>query len=339
MTGVEIPGGLLLATYFYFVRKENKLKQALLAFLFVALAVCCSKSFFRFSLNLPDLGINISYLGLACIGPFIWLYVKNVKKMDVNNLHVREYIHFIPSLLGFLAITVMGKDFAESLYMYTTYLMSIYLLVSWRFVFMERNSMDKVLLRWNLVLLAMVTLFCMNYLFQYYTNEILNYTITSGISSFLFYTMFFISLKNPVLFPKKQIRIKGDPNVIEKVKSAIKKDKIYRVPSLTLDKFSKELGYPSYLVSRSIKAEYEKSFSEFINHLRIQEVMEKLPEREEEHHKIEGLAYSVGFNTPSTFYTAFKKVTGMSPTEYEEQFLAVDNSSPPKHLHNNTLKL
>lgn len=325
LSGIAIPGGLLLAIYFYYVRKENKLKQTLLALLFVSLAVRCSKSFFCFSLNLPELGMAISYLGLACIGPLTWLYVKNAQKMDLNSLHAREYLHFLPAVFGFMAITVLGKDFAVELYMYTTYLMSIYLLVSWALLLKGGQGMENVLVRWNMVLLTTVTLFCSIYLFQYYTNELLNYTIASGLSSLLFYTLFIVSLKNPMLFPKKQVRKKGDPKVLEKVRLAINRDKIYRVPSLTLDKFSKELGFPSYLVSRSIKAEYEKSFSEFINHLRIQEVIDKLPEREEGHHKIEGLAYSVGFNTPSTFYAAFKKVTGMSPTEYEEQLLGMDN--------------
>ncbi|WP_182859122.1 helix-turn-helix domain-containing protein [Flagellimonas aequoris] len=325
LSGIAIPGGLLLGAYFYFIRKENRLKLGLLAMLFAALAIRCSKSFFCFSLNLPDMGMAISYLGLACIGPITWLYISNAPKAEFKTLRKQELLHFLPSLLGFVAITFYGKEFAVELYMYTTYLMLVYLLISWGYMIKHSNKITGPLFKWNIILLTTVTLFCLIFLFQYYTNELLHYTIASGVSSFLFYALFFISLKTPILFPKKKPVQKGDPEVIQKVNQAIKKEKIYRVPSLTLDKFSKELGFPSYLVSRTIRAEYEKSFSEFINHLRVQEVIEKLPEREQEHHKIEGLAYSAGFNTPSTFYAAFKKVTGMSPTEYEEQFFGVDN--------------
>ena len=53
-----------------------------------------------------------------------------------------------------------------------------------------------------------------------------------------------------------------------------------------------------------------------MNELRVKEVKQKLAGGSDV--KIEGLAYDVGFNTPSAFYAAFKKETSLSPREYQQ---------------------
>lgn len=37
--------------------------------------------------------------------------------------------------------------------------------------------------------------------------------------------------------------------------------------------------------------------------------------------KIESIPYNAGLNTPSAFYSAFKKTTGINPTEYQKKYL------------------
>lgn len=320
-SGISIPGGFLVAAYFFYIRKEHRLKVNLLSALFVALSLRCSKSFLCFSLGMPNFGMALGFLGLASIGPLLWIYVNYANNVGVSRIKTKDYFHFIVTIIGFFAITVFGREFAAELYLYTTYLLLFYVAMAWRRFLQFQKKSNKDLRTWNQMLLTSITVFCGIFLAQYHTDYIVNYTIGAAFASATFYILLYFALKTPVLFPKKQKNRKSDPQVIKKVQRAIDVEKIYRQPSLTLDQFAKELGHPSYLVSRTIKTEFEKSFSELINHLRIQEAIQELSQNSQEYQKIEGLAYAVGFNTPSTFYAAFKKVTGMNPTEYQHQMI------------------
>jgi AraC-like DNA-binding protein len=59
-----------------------------------------------------------------------------------------------------------------------------------------------------------------------------------------------------------------------------------------------------------------KSFNEFVNEYRIEEVKKRLVEKGNEHLTISGIALDCGFNSQATFQRAFKHVTGVSPKEY-----------------------
>ena len=69
-------------------------------------------------------------------------------------------------------------------------------------------------------------------------------------------------------------------------------------------------------LSQVINTEHNKNFREFINTLRIKEAEKLLKETSL---KIEAVAYETGFNTISTFNIAFKKETGITPSEYRKK--------------------
>ena len=88
---------------------------------------------------------------------------------------------------------------------------------------------------------------------------------------------------------------------------------------MNLQQFSTDYDIPSYLVTRSVKELYGKSFPETLNHFRIEKIKEMLLDPKKEHLKIESLAYEVGYTSPSAFYAAFKKSTGQTPTAYQKK--------------------
>jgi AraC-like DNA-binding protein len=59
------------------------------------------------------------------------------------------------------------------------------------------------------------------------------------------------------------------------------------------------------------------TFHDLINTHRIEEAKKMIldPELNE---TIEGIAYLVGFNSKSTFHSAFKKFTGLTPSQFKE---------------------
>jgi len=63
----------------------------------------------------------------------------------------------------------------------------------------------------------------------------------------------------------------------------------------------------------------EKNFSDYINSLRVDEAKKLLKNADFEAYTIVAIGLECGFNSKSTFYTAFKKFTGQTPTAYRKQ--------------------
>jgi AraC-like DNA-binding protein len=74
----------------------------------------------------------------------------------------------------------------------------------------------------------------------------------------------------------------------------------------------------SELISRT----YNESFFDFINRHRIEEIKLRIEDPAHDSYSLLGIAMDCGFNSKSSFYTAFKKFTGITPSEYRNQKLA-----------------
>ncbi|HMB62862.1 MAG TPA: AraC family transcriptional regulator [Eudoraea sp.] len=90
----------------------------------------------------------------------------------------------------------------------------------------------------------------------------------------------------------------------------------YRDADLDLRKLARKLGLPYYQLSSLINHKYHQNFNEFINRMRIEEVVNALLSEEHHNFTIMGLAQRAGFNSGSAFYSAFKKETGTTPKRF-----------------------
>jgi AraC-like DNA-binding protein len=70
--------------------------------------------------------------------------------------------------------------------------------------------------------------------------------------------------------------------------------------------------YLSYIINREMGI----SFNDFINKYRIEHLKRLLDQQDVGLYTLEGLAYASGFNSRSTFYRAFYKITGSMPSEF-----------------------
>ncbi|THV59209.1 AraC family transcriptional regulator [Flagellimonas alvinocaridis] len=315
-SGIAIALGFLISFYLLFVRNEQRFKLKFLGFLFMALSLRIVKSILFFSGEIPNLAVAIGYLGLSCIGPLLWLYFKYFD-VETQKLAPKDLLHFIPALIGMVHIALSQNPVASFYYLYTTCGLFIYVLAAW-FKFRQYGESKAVFHKWNSLLILTVGCFGGIFLFQFYTDTMYNYAMGAVVAAIMVFGLLVFLLNNPVLFPSKKKSIAVDSSLINRIKSELNTQKIYQEPSLTLDKFAKKLNHPAYLISRIIKQEYGMTFPELINYCRIQQVAAALSNGRGKNVKIEALAYEAGFNTPSTFYTAFKKFTGMNPTEFQK---------------------
>ena len=91
---------------------------------------------------------------------------------------------------------------------------------------------------------------------------------------------------------------------------------------LTLPQLAAELDCSVNHLSQAINAGFGVGFFDFINQYRIQKAMGLLCNSEPQADAILNIALSVGFNSTSTFYAAFKKTTGQTPAQYRREKVA-----------------
>lgn len=120
--------------------------------------------------------------------------------------------------------------------------------------------------------------------------------------------------------PQDKLSSKTDA-YFENLMTLMHEQKLYTDVELTLQNLSEKLGISAGYLSKIINQKEEKSFFEFVNEFRVQEVKEKLVDKEYEHYSILGIAMESGFKSKTTFNTVFKKFTGQTPSSYQRQFL------------------
>jgi len=104
----------------------------------------------------------------------------------------------------------------------------------------------------------------------------------------------------------------------EKIKILMTTDKLYLDPDLTLKDLSSRLNLHSNHISRIINEKFEMSYNDYINMHRIEDVKEKLLNPETNTKTVLEIMYETGFYSKSVFNTAFKKFTGITPSEYRK---------------------
>lgn len=89
--------------------------------------------------------------------------------------------------------------------------------------------------------------------------------------------------------------------------------------SLTLYDLSDQINIPSKDLSLLINRDLNQHFFDFVNGYRIRMAMDILKDPAKKAFTVLEILYEVGFNSKSSFNTAFKKYTGFTPTEYRKK--------------------
>ena len=111
---------------------------------------------------------------------------------------------------------------------------------------------------------------------------------------------------------------KARDKILEDLLYKLKKEKIYLQSDITVDRLATMLETNNKYISRVINEEFNTSFINLINEYRVNKARELMTDSKTEHFTMEAVAYDVGFNSVSTFNRAFKKVTGLVPSQYKK---------------------
>ena len=106
--------------------------------------------------------------------------------------------------------------------------------------------------------------------------------------------------------------------VVERLQNLLEKEFLYRDPNLRLTSMAKIMDIRPNILSRIINEHYNLNFNQLINNYRIEEVQQKLADPKFDKYTILGIAFEVGFNSKSSFNSAFKNKLGLSPKEFRK---------------------
>lgn len=106
---------------------------------------------------------------------------------------------------------------------------------------------------------------------------------------------------------------------LENLKCIMEKEKPFLDPELTLQSLSEMLSVQPHHLSQVMNEKLNMSFFDFVNSYRVNEAKHLLISPDKSHLTVLAIAGEAGFNSKSAFNTAFKKFTGLTPTEFKRQ--------------------
>ncbi|WP_299121441.1 AraC family transcriptional regulator [uncultured Tenacibaculum sp.] len=123
------------------------------------------------------------------------------------------------------------------------------------------------------------------------------------------------SEEKTVKYASSGLNNEASKDIKERLLQFMKEYKPYLKPKLRIKELSEAINIPSHHLSQVINESFQQNFYEFINSYRIEEAMKILKDPKYKNYTYESIAFEVGFNSRSAFYTAFKKIHNTTPSK------------------------
>jgi AraC-like DNA-binding protein len=115
------------------------------------------------------------------------------------------------------------------------------------------------------------------------------------------------------LFPNLDIE-----NEKIRLNELMKNEKPYLDNELGLPKLAQLCQLSTHELSYLLNEGFEENFYEFVNRYRVEGSKKLLADTKFQHLNMVGIAFESGFNSKTAFNTAFKKLTGQTPSEFRK---------------------
>ncbi|WP_169630326.1 AraC family transcriptional regulator [Flavobacterium sp. ASW18X] len=245
----------------------------------------------------------------------------------------RWHIHCIPFLVIIIVVGTIWPYTAYSEYwskwvMKAIYLQwFIYLATSFKFIkpILKNYKALKGLSRTDLWCLSVyfgITFIWLAYIFGAYTSYIVG-AISFTFILYIIGLLLALNVSKTLLFFKQKEKYNNKTITQEKAReiensiSILIDKELFLKPNITLSEFASGIKITKHTLSQYLNEQKGKSFNRFINELRVEKAKEYLVVKH--NYTMESIGYDSGFNSKSTFFKAFKKVTGLTPLEYQKR--------------------
>ncbi len=324
--------GAILAIYFLFFSRKQRKASIFLGALLLVLSVRIGKSvFFHFNDDLANSFIHIGIMACSLIGPLLLLYTLNALRPN-RGIKWYDVLHLIPVII--VVIVAVQRPYHEHRKIWAYMIRSIYWI--WLFyeiiagyylkdTFKQLFSKKHKLTDEAILLLSVYIgtfIICIAYLTSRYTS----YIVGALSFTFIFYILGLMIFARARARNRHSKAIKSNKNPIDgdleqklttDIALLMNEEKIYKDSNLKMPQLAKMLHITPHQLSQFINNNLGQNFSQFLNEYRIQEAETLLLSSNEI--TIDAMAYECGFNSTSSFYTAFKKIHGVTPATFRKQ--------------------
>ena len=286
----------------------------------------------------------IFYLYGFVYGPIFYLYSKSLIYKSFK-FSIKQLYHFTPTFLisiflstNFISSLSIAPLIYVSLLLYLT--LSIREIVIFRKVIKDTQSSkarkNLVWLQWTIII------FCMSLFLDIVDQFLFNMDLIFGASLMhlslllLVNWMYYRGLKQSKMFlgiseidqkisfdtnkvkgnlcPSNQDRIE-----IDRIKEFMDTNNVFTNPDLSLNQLAEYLEISPRRLSYLINNFLNQNFMSFINSYRLDRAKYQLLNPKKSDETISEIMYDVGFNSKSSFYTLFRKNTGLTPSEFKKK--------------------
>lgn len=99
----------------------------------------------------------------------------------------------------------------------------------------------------------------------------------------------------------------------------IVEEKWFKNQKLTVNEVARELGVPRQQISEVLNVHMQTGFQDFLNKYRVDEFIHCLQNDIYKDYTLLAIANEAGFSSKSSFNTTFKKLMGMTPSQYKKE--------------------
>ncbi|WP_111708677.1 helix-turn-helix domain-containing protein [Lutibacter citreus] len=330
---------ILLSIFLITVKSTKKLSNYLFAAFLLVTAFHFSGMFL---LKIPNNTLNSLKIASVLLQmPLYYLYVKSVCYFNfkLERKHLLHTLLFIGLFIVLFVTQVSEKSYdifqiiAKVQYYY--YIIAVFFTLShFKKLYQENYATNhKIIHKW---LFQITILFLIGNCFVLFRsfllpeqNSVMLANINLLISIFALFVICWFVLKalyQPKLFlgiDKNLTTIKTVKNLTAETEQTLQllseyltTEKPYLDPELSLQKLAIGLNLPEKQLSQLINKHIGKHFFDYINEFRINDAKTLL--KDQPHLTVLEILYKIGFNSKSSFYTAFKKETHQTPTAYRK---------------------
>jgi len=321
--------GVLISIYFWILQPFN-ISNRFLAVLILMISIRITKSvLFYFNPEITKVILQIGLSACFFIGPFLYFYCVSITG-DIKERVVKWKLH-----IGLLFLFAFSINFiypyqynvelwGSVFYKLINYVWLFYIVLSGASItpLFKRLFERKRVIQFDDIWVLSVYLGNVIIWLAYFTASYTSYIVGALSFSFVFYLMCLLVVfkarankaAKPAKYANKSIECTQADDLVNKLEKLMIEKQLYRNANLTMPEVAKYLAVSTPLLSQLLNDNLKKSFSLFINEYRITAAKKLLTG--EKTIKMEVISEKCGFNSQSTFYNAFKKITGSTPAKY-----------------------